>query len=71
MNGRGLIFILIGLFTLCAVGFEWNWFMNNRKTQALAAVLGRNGARLFYGLLATFVIVLGILISLGILKGFR
>lgn len=68
MNPAGLIFVAAGLFTICGAGFDWDWFMNNRRAWIFVTMFGRNGARVFYGLLGTVLIVLGVLFALGIVQ---
>ena len=40
-----------GLFTLSASVFNWDWYFNHRKARFLVDLVGRNGARAFYGLI--------------------
>ena len=63
----GWFFIGAGTVALGGAVFEFNWFMNNRKAQALVRWFGRTGARVFYGLLGTALISLGALIALEII----
>jgi Immunity protein 17 len=71
MNPAGLLVIAIGLFSLCCAGFGWEWFMNHHKTRFVAAILGRTGARVFYGLLGFGLVVVGALLTLGIIHDVR
>lgn len=57
-----------GAFAICGAVLDWEWFMNHRKAQALVRILGRGGTRLFYGLLGTALVVLGVLMGLGIVQ---
>lgn len=65
MNPMGLIFIAAGIFAVCGAGFDWEFFMNNHKARFMSSLLSRTGARIFYGLLGTGLIVLGVLVMLG------
>lgn len=56
-----------GLFAICGAAFEWNFFMNNHKARFIGAIFGRTGARVFYMLLGTFLVVLGILGAFGMI----
>jgi hypothetical protein len=69
MNPVGLISVTAGVFTLCGALFDWDWFMNHRKARLFVALLTRTGARVFYALLGSVLIVLGILLATGIIKG--
>lgn len=71
MNPAGLLFVAMGIFALCGAGLDWNWFMNHRKARFLVWIFGRNGARLVYGLVGCLLIVLGALLTLGIIKDNR
>ena len=65
MNSFGLLFMALGAFALCGAGFDWEWFMNARKARFFIAILGRTGARVFYGLLGTACVVIGLLATIG------
>ena len=71
MNPIGLILVAGGLFSICGAAFDWDWFINSRKAQFFVAILGRTGARIFYGVLGVVVVIMGTLITLGILKDAR
>ena len=68
MNPVGLIMIAAGVFTVCGAGFDWDWYMNSRKAALFVSIFGRNGARIFYGLLGAFLITLGIMFLLGFIQ---
>jgi hypothetical protein len=68
VNPKGFILVATGLFALCGAGFAWEWFMNHRKARFFVGLFGRTGARIFYALLGTGLVVLGTLITLGKLK---
>ncbi|MEO0947389.1 MAG: immunity 17 family protein [Cyanobacteria bacterium J06641_5] len=57
-----------GIFAICGAAFNWDWFMNHRKARFLVRLVGRTGARLFYGFLGSTLVVLGVLIGLGIVE---
>ena len=71
MNPIGLIIIGAGIFSICGAVFDWDWFINSRKARFLVATFGRNGARIFYGVLGILIAMLGLLITLGVLKNAR
>ena len=68
MDPKGLFVIAAGVFSICGALFNWDWFMNHRKAQFFSRVLGRQGARVFYGALGTAIAVVGGAISLGVIK---
>lgn len=68
MNPLGLVFIAAGVFAICGAAFNWDWFMLGRKALFLVQVLGRQGARVFYGVIGVVIIVLGTLVLLGVIE---
>ena len=68
MNPVGLIFVAAGIFSICGAAFDWDWFINSRKARFVVATFGRTGARVFYGLLGILIVIMGLCITLGILK---
>jgi surface polysaccharide O-acyltransferase-like enzyme len=58
------IFILAGSISLAAALLNADWFFHSRKAATAVNRLGRNGARIFYGLLGTALIAAGILFLL-------
>jgi len=57
----GSIFILTGIFSLLSSILNFEWFFNHRKADTMVRWFGRNGARVFYGLLGLALIICGIL----------
>lgn len=68
MNPVGLILVAIGMFAVCGAVFDWDWFMSHRKARFFVTILTRTGARIFYALLGSGLIVVGILFAMGIAK---
>ncbi|NBX37155.1 MAG: hypothetical protein EBR10_08040 [Planctomycetes bacterium] len=68
MNPIELIFIAGGVFSIYGAVTDWDWFINHHKARFYVSILGRSGARVFYGVLGIVLIVLGALMALGILK---
>jgi hypothetical protein len=66
MNAAGIIIVAAGLFSVCGAVWNWDWFINSRKARGIVALCGRNGARVFYGLLGTAMSVLGLLVILDV-----
>ncbi len=55
-----IMMALVGVYCLCAAFFNWNWFFENRRARGLVMVFGRNGARIFYGILGILIIVMSV-----------
>ena len=68
MNPMGLILVAAGIFSICGAALDWDFFINSRKARFFVAVFGRTGARIFYGVLGLVIVVMGALITSGILK---
>lgn len=68
MNPFGLVLVAAGLFSICGAAFDWDFFINSRKARFFVSTLGRKGARIFYAVLGLVVLVLGALITAGILQ---
>ena len=68
MNPVGLFLVAAGLFSICGAAFDWDWFINSRKAQLFVALFGRNGARIFYGILGTVIVIIGALVTLGVIR---
>lgn len=71
MNPMGLILLAAGAFSMCGAWFDWDLFMESRKARLFVAILGRNGARVFYGILGLTIALAGLLVFLGIVQGSR
>ena len=67
MNPIGLVFVAIGLFSLAGSLLDWQWFMNHYKARFFVSRVGRTGARIIYGLLGLALIVLGVLVTIGVI----
>ncbi|MGK7878734.1 MAG: immunity 17 family protein [Crocosphaera sp.] len=64
----GLFVIVAGVFSLCGAILNWDWYMNHRKARFLVKILGRGGARVFYGVLGLGLIILGGLLLFGFIE---
>ncbi len=53
-------FVLLGAVSLVAALLNANWFFTARNTQFVVQNVGRNRARLFYGVLGVLLIAMGI-----------
>ena len=50
------IFALAGTVSLLASLLDWDWFFTTRNAQTIIRNVGRNRARLFYGILGIIII---------------
>ncbi len=57
--GPAVIFWLFGLYLLAASVKDWDFFFESRKARPFVGIFGRNGARILYGVLGAFGIMLG------------
>ena len=48
-----------GVFSIAGAVKDWDWFMNNRRAALFVSLFGRQGARVFYGVLGVVLIGLG------------
>ena len=71
MNPIGFFFVAAGIFAIAGAVCDWDWFMNARKARFVVALLTRNGARIFYGLLGAGLAVLGVMLALGLIEASR
>ncbi len=57
--------VLVGLLSVAASYFNWDWYFNNYRARFLVKIIGRRGARIFYTFLGLFLVGLGLSILLG------
>jgi small neutral amino acid transporter SnatA (MarC family) len=55
-----LIFVAAGAVSLTAAVFNFDWYFQSRKASTFVHWFGRNGARVFYGLLGVALIAAGL-----------
>ncbi|GAB6394845.1 MAG: immunity 17 family protein [Bacteroidales bacterium] len=55
------IFVLAGAIALAAAVFNFDWYFQSRKASTAVRWFGRNGARIFYGLLGLALMAAGVL----------
>lgn len=60
-----ILLVAVGLFSVLAGVFNWDFFFNSRKARLWIRLFGRGGARIFYILLGVVIIVLGIFSQVG------
>jgi small neutral amino acid transporter SnatA (MarC family) len=63
-----VVFILAGLYSLAGSIFNWEWFFSSRRGSVLARLIGRTGARIFYGLLGLLLVGVGAAGVLGLIE---
>ncbi|MBN2875013.1 MAG: immunity 17 family protein [Spirochaetales bacterium] len=68
MHYEGLIVIAAGLFSAAGGLFNWEWFMGARKAEFFVKRLGRDGARILYGVLGGVIAIVGTLILVGVIQ---
>jgi Immunity protein 17 len=57
----GLLVLGAGAFTITASVQNWEWFFTNARARLLVGLLGRQGARVFYGVLGAALAVGGVI----------
>ena len=68
MDPIGLLLVAFGAFAIAGAVMDCDFFMNARKARLVVALIGRTGARVFYGLLGSLVLIAGVLATVGILQ---
>ncbi len=61
---KGLFGVLAGLFTMFCAYKDFDWFMEHRKAAFFVNLFGRDGARVFYGILGLLLLFLGVAIGI-------
>ena len=67
----GLMLVAAGIFSVCGAAFDWDFFIESRKARFFVDTFGRNGARIFYGILGAVIAVMGVLMALGLISAER
>jgi hypothetical protein len=62
----GIVFVLLGAFVLMAIGSRWDWFVNHYKVRGIFEIFGKTGGILFYVILGSFFLIVGILMMMGV-----
>ena len=68
MKGMSILYYLMltfGVFLIIAALTNWEWYFKQRRAQTMIKLMGRNGARWFYGLLGFIFTVFGYLVLNG------
>ena len=67
MNPVGLLIVALGLFSVGCGIFNWEWAMTTRQGRLLSTMITRTGARAFYVVLGVGMIVVGTLMTIGVI----
>ncbi len=62
MKAHPAVMIAIGLFTAIGAMADWDWFMNNHRARIFVSMFGRDGARIFYGVVGAAFIIFGVVL---------
>lgn len=54
------VFVFIGLLTILAAIFNWEWLFTAHNSQFIVKSIGRNKARIFYAIIGAAMIAAGI-----------
>jgi uncharacterized membrane protein len=69
MDSSAIIAILLGIYALTGAGFNWNWFMEDRKSRFFSKILGgRDRARIFYIVVGIVLLIYGTLGLFGVVE---
>ena len=68
MNWVGLLFLAAGGFSIVGAVQDWDWFLQSRKARLFVNLMGRKGARIFYGILGLALVALGAALLAGIIE---
>ena len=69
MDPIGFLFVAGGIYMICGALFDWDFFMNQRSSRRMVSMLGRGGARVFFGLLGMVIVIVGTAIAMGLVTG--
>jgi hypothetical protein len=68
MDPIGFLLIAGGLFGICGAICNWDWFFRARKARFMVDAIGRTGARVFYGILGSAIVVAGVMTLMGLIE---
>lgn len=51
-----LLFLILGVLSIVASLFNFNWFFTSENVRFFVKLFGRNGARVFYGVAGVLII---------------
>ena len=53
--------VAFGAFLIAGAMLNWEWFMNNYKSRRLVELIGRNNARIIYGIVGGALFAFGVI----------
>nr|WP_319397717.1 immunity 17 family protein [uncultured Carboxylicivirga sp.] len=62
-----IFLIVVGVFTLLGASLKWNFFLKNRKARLIVHLFGQSGARIFYALIGSILVIMAVLDILNII----
>lgn len=65
------VFVLVGILSLMASVFNWEWFFTAQNSQFIVRTLGRNKSRIFYAILGLAMIAAGIYFFLSVRESYK
>lgn len=65
------VFVLVGILSLMASVFNWEWFFTAQNSQFIVRTLGRNKSRIFYAILGLAMIAAGICFFLSVREAYK
>lgn len=65
------VFVLVGILSLMASVFNWEWFFTAQNSQFIVRTLGRNKSRIFYAILGLAMIVAGVYFFLSVREAYK
>lgn len=65
------VFVLVGILSLMASVFNWEWFFTAQNSQFIVRALGRNKSRIFYAILGLAMIAAGIYFFLSVHEAYK
>lgn len=65
------VFVLVGILSLMASVFNWEWFFTAQNSQFIVRALGRNKSRIFYAILGLSMIAAGIYFFLTVREAYK
>ena len=64
-------FVLVGILSLMASVFNWEWFFTAQNSQFIVRTLGGNKSRIFYAILGLSMIAAGIYFFLSVHEAYK
>lgn len=65
------VFVLLGILSVMASIFNWEWFFTAQNSQFIIKMLGRNKSRIFYAILGLAMIAAGVFFFLSVREAYK